>query len=283
MKLRATSLALAALASLALGSTTWAASIGLNFVGGGPNGGAALAPTDVAGHPRYAQGQWNNAAGNVGVGLALKDSSGGVTPAQAAWSSNNVWALPGSPTNANERLMDGYLDTTANSTTSVTITNIPFAKYDVVVYFDGNNGSGGSAWKVGTYTIGSTTLSGEDSEGRDFYNNGNTNGTGGGSGPGDFFQLPVPGGAGNQPYSTLYNYEATPGNNNEGNFLVFHDVDLPSLVVLTSTPGASGDGGGRAPLNAIQIISNVPEPATATLGFLVLAGLGAVTRRRRMA
>ncbi len=253
---------LAELASVALlAGTARAGTISLNFVGGGPNGGASLAPSDVAGHPAVAAANWNNAAGVSGAGLALVDSQGAATGATAAWTAPNVWALPGAySSSGNSLLMHGYLDN--NST--VTITGVPYQYYNVWVYFDGDNGG---AWRAGQYAIGAKSFSGEDSENRNFETNGHTNGTGAppAGSPGGFLQVPFPGGAANAPYSTRLNVGSTTGNNTEGNVGVLYSISGSSFTLTASVVQTV------APLSGIQIV----EDATTGFGVNFIGGQNA--------
>jgi lysophospholipase L1-like esterase len=113
--------------------------IGWNYVGVGE---VALAPGDEAGAPGYEQSNWNNHFG-VGQGpgsvpFALADHSAAATSARVtAWTqtSNNSWQH-GQIANPHEILMNDFIDRQP----SVTISNIPYARYDVVVYYGNNEG-----------------------------------------------------------------------------------------------------------------------------------------------
>jgi hypothetical protein len=164
-------------------------------------------------------------------------------------------------------MMKGYLDNTTAGTTTVTVSgldgSIATTGYDVYVYFDGDNGG---AWRKGAYTINGVTLDGEDSESRDFINVTNA------------FQLPTPGGSGNLAYVERLDYWDTVGNNDEGNFVVFHNVTGDSFT-LTALAGPHAGADGRAPINGIQIVGRaVPTPAALPAG-LTLMGLALIRRR----
>ena len=137
-------------------------SIGVNFVGGDDNppgnDASSLAIDEVAGVAP--QAFWNNVApwsnsmsrGNgatpdeVGSFSGLLDSFGLETTAGVAWNAENTFeVLDPAIDNADERLMDGYLDSSeAQPMIDINLTDIPYASYDVIVYFgsDGNNRSG---------------------------------------------------------------------------------------------------------------------------------------------
>jgi hypothetical protein len=104
--------------------------ISVNFVGGGSNGTPAiLAPSDVAGV--VAVSNWNN-----GNGSGLKDSSGATTAASITWSGAS-WSNQITATDPNNRMMKGYLDFGS----SASVTGVPYATYDVYVYFRSDNTS----------------------------------------------------------------------------------------------------------------------------------------------
>ena len=215
-------------------------------------------------------GNWNNLNGNTGSGVGnLMDSSGAIiNGVTASWSADNVWDLPnttgGSNTSANRTMMQGYLDNDAENAVSITVAGLEAlsGSYSVVVYIDGNNDTN---WTRGSYTIGGTTVVNEDSEGVDF-NSGSGNNANG------LFQIPVAGATGNQawPFSP---------NNSEGNMIIFTGISGSSFT-LTATPGDALDMDvQRAPINGIQIVGVVPEPASALLMSTVL-GTALFIRRR---
>jgi hypothetical protein len=255
-------------AALLLGVTITAGaqSISVNFVGtAGDNG--TLAPTDFAGNPNegaFVQ-NWVNAVGTSGTLINLPTSLGSLTPATVTWQAGNGgWQLPNTVDGANLSgganpvMMKGYLDSFSDATPTVlTFTGLPTAGllYDVLVYFDGDNGG---SWRVGEFTLsgalsGNGSAFGEDSEGVNFN-------SGTGNNPDGLFQLPVAGPNGNQlwPISP---------NNSEGNYVRFSGVSGSSFII-TGDPGPAATGTLRAAINGIQIVG-VPEPST-----VVLFGLG---------
>jgi autotransporter-associated beta strand protein len=137
-------------------------SIGINFEGGA-NGGAptSLLPTDTAGV--VAQANWNNANGNTGtttnvdspIAATVVDSSGASTAVTLAFTSNNVYGVGQTITNGDSKLMNGYLDlSNANATTtSVALTNLPYATYNIYAYV-GSDANG----RVGHGTVNGSSI-----------------------------------------------------------------------------------------------------------------------------
>lgn len=120
----------------ALGPVAGAGVIGVNFAGGdGATGPFNLATGEVAG--AVAQDHWNNADGNVGTLFNLTDNTGANTGALISWESPNTWSSGSgsSPSNGNDLLMGGYLDSSGNEKEpNIAVSFIPYAVYDVYVY-----------------------------------------------------------------------------------------------------------------------------------------------------
>jgi len=161
-------LAAAVAAGLGLAaSAADAASIGINFSGGQTNAQniAPLASSDLTGAVQ--QMNWNNAGGDGATGNGtnaqvqsptagvLVDSAGAATTAAISWTSTNSWSIANSVrTPADAELLNGYLDNTAAATpTTITMTGIPYARYDVYAYV----GSDGNA-RTGHLTLGTSTF-----------------------------------------------------------------------------------------------------------------------------
>ena len=128
--------------------------IGLNF--GANQDGGSLAADDSAGVAGSEQSNWNNLEGAEGS-ASLVGHDGADTGATVEWASNNLWSSTGAgeennafPDGGDKTLFTGYLDTTDNTTTSVTIKDIPAAMamgYDVVLYLMGGvPNKGGAYW-----------------------------------------------------------------------------------------------------------------------------------------
>ena len=121
-----------------------AESIGINF-NSDRDLSAELLPDEVAGHPDVAQSNWNNtngaASGNesnlIGVtpGTVI-DSNGVATGMTLTWTSNGTWNTNNGTSSGDNKLMNGYIDNTdsISGSTSVRVSNIPYASYDVYLY-----------------------------------------------------------------------------------------------------------------------------------------------------
>jgi hypothetical protein len=142
---------------------------------------AGLLPTDIAG--LFPMMQWNNAVAGLNAGSELDFDHDGDNLAEGfvidvdgnnltsgsgttvSWASNTNWNTNNGNLSGDSKLMNGYADDTDATHDQVTITNIPYAEYDVVVYFgsDGNGRTGaiglldGSLLEIGAF--GYTTFS----------------------------------------------------------------------------------------------------------------------------
>lgn len=187
--------------------------LSVNFVGNG----LAMGTGEIAGvAPRPF---WNNALGQASITpLALLDETGTRTSAIVTWSSNNTWSLPITDQPGDRRMMKGYLDTSATSTTSVTVANLPASSYDVYVYADGDNGG---ATRSATYEL---------------------------SGPGIETTTVML----TDPAGTNFNGTFTRADNSNGNYVKF--TIQGSEFTVKAMPGAASDTTKRAPFNGLQII-----------------------------
>ena len=259
-----------------LAGACFADTISLNFTG--TDGAYALGASDLAGLVGNESGNtlgstmaanWNNLDGNTGSGVGNLTASGGavVDGVTASWNADSVFSLSdttlGANTSANTTMMRGFLDNASEGTTTITVSGLEALSgtYSVIVYLDGGNGD---EWRRGTYTIGGTSVVGEDSEGVDFNSGSGDNANG-------LFQIPVEGGAGGD-------WPVSP-NNSEGNVIIFSGL-TGSGFTLTATPGdASNMDVQRAAVNGVQIVGVVPEPAV--VGLMAVVGGAAVFIRRR--
>ena len=189
---------------------------------------------------------WNNSNPGNGGGMAnLVDNTG--TPTTAGFTVNGSWgpwgiALVTSPDNDgtyNEQLLAGYANTSSGiGPETLSITGIPFALYNVIVYF-----SSDASGRAGTISDANTGITYSFS-------------TEGGAA--------IPGG-GN---ALLVQTTDTGANNPLADYAIFSNVSGATDTLALSIP----NGGGIA---GFQIVA-VPEPGTlalAGLGGLALLGL----------
>ncbi|MEC9053945.1 MAG: hypothetical protein VX633_01470, partial [Verrucomicrobiota bacterium] len=144
---------------LFLGCEVVAESIGINF-NSDRDAGAVLGAGEFAGLPAVAQANWNNTNGGSGAGDGasgntssilspspgvLVDDSGNQVATTVSWSSNGTWNTNNGSSNGHSKLMNGYIDNIGGGGfCAVDFAGIPYAAYDVYVYFgsDGNNRTG---------------------------------------------------------------------------------------------------------------------------------------------
>jgi len=127
-----------AVALVVLGSVAGAASIGVNM---GSNE-VSLATGDAAGVV-VSQGNWNNASGGSGSLSNVKNNSGTTTTLDVSWggTSPGTWHVSGNGTATGDaKMMNGYLDAAyLTRSVYVSLSEIPYAQYDVYVYVGGSN------------------------------------------------------------------------------------------------------------------------------------------------
>ncbi len=172
----------AALASLGLCASATATSIAVNFAENAAN---QVFSQSVPIGPALSDGTkvnsdfWNStidrdsgtlASGEIGSVNTLIDDTGSDTTAVIDWSSNNVWYNGDGTASDEAKLAVGYLDD-GGSGASFTLSNIPYAQYNVYVLFTSD--------KNGDYTHGTLTIGGTDYLGGPFNAHGRvTDGTG---------------------------------------------------------------------------------------------------------
>jgi len=242
----------AAVACFGLSVAASAQSVGVNFVGGGgPNPGSSLAPTDIAGV--VPQAHFNNATGASGTLSGLLDSSGNNSGATLTFSSPNTWSSGTSTATPNGALLNGYIDSGGSAATgaTVTVTNVPFKAYDLIVYFNTDNT--GSA-RVGDYEV--VTPGGTLTQQVSYINSSS-------------LILAPP-----YPDNSVPTTATTLG----GTWLMFPGLTSSTLTLKTdqaSLPGVNF----RAPISGFQLYGIAPEPAS--LGTVVALGGLALGRSRR--
>jgi len=228
-----------------------AAMIGVNFEGQASTGtGTSIGPTRTA--SVEPQSNWNDATSGYSVLSNLTDDAGAVTstsfdPDKGTETFNSYVTIGGSSPGDNY-LMRGYVKGSASNPVSVTVAALDataFARYDVIIYFDGDNSAAdwvtAYALAVGGTTV--ATIYGKDSRDTSNWDGSWVEATG-----------------------------TTAADAVPGNYVRFTGL-TGSGFTLTATPDA-----GSGPINAIQIIS-VPEPAS--LALLVLGAVAALATRTK--
>jgi hypothetical protein len=121
---------------MAFGSVAGAASIGVNM---GSNE-QSLGATDVAGVV-VPQANWNNADWSGGSLSNVNNASGTPTTADVSWTAPGTWSVTANGTATGDaKMMYGYIDAQwGDMPAIVTLSDIPYALYDVYVYIGSNN------------------------------------------------------------------------------------------------------------------------------------------------
>lgn len=203
-----------------------ASAITIDFVGSG----TAMGSAETCGG--IALPHANNAIGAVrSTPLPLVDASGAPTGASVTWRADGTWRTPIADAAGDSRFMKGYLDNARQKATTVTVSGLPLAAYDVYVYADGDNGR---ATRAATYQLsgsGVTTTAVKLTD------------------------------AANANFSGAF----VQADNSAGNYLRF-SVTATGFT-LTATPATSSDSRKRAPLNGIQIVPSGATIPAATHGL----------------
>lgn len=243
-----------------------AESIGINFSGGytmTPPWTALdtnvnpLAATDLAGV--VAQTNWNNLAPHTGSSASIVDGSGAsVLNAAVSWDSLSNWSVAeAAQTAPNQKLMNGYLDMEMSArdpyykpVTSVTVSNIPYAQYDVYAYVGSDvNGRAGHGW-ISTP-----------------------------SNPNDVLTSSVYFKTSDSPFTGFVQATGTAtGDANSSSYLKFTGLSAASFQF--NLTGDNNTGHYNVGLHGIQIVG-VPEPAVITLLAGGVLGLIAYAWRKR--
>ena len=113
-----------------MAAASQAGSIGVNFEGGGNGvGPISMAPTDSAGV--IPQTNYNNETGGSGGPFVLNDSTGTPTTAMLTFCGSGTYSVgQTNPVGGDQELNDGFV----YGSTTISVTNIPYADYDVYVY-----------------------------------------------------------------------------------------------------------------------------------------------------
>lgn len=237
-------------------------SIGLNFAGAdnNPGGRKVIAPTTSAGAPSYAQINWNNTPGTAQVGtpssandtmVNLTDSNGLVTTLDVTFTSAQTWGnnFGGTPTGDQQLNGNGITD----GTPTVNVSQVPFSEYDVIVYF-------------GNYDSRNATITLDELPGTVTEE------------PGSITQrfVTMPNWNTFVAYDQISDAAISAGTRELGNYIVFSGLTGSSFKVTASTGG----------INGIQIVNTfvaIPEPSTMLLMGVATCGMTFIRRSRRNA
>ena len=139
-------LTLAACLAASITSVTHADVVSVNFRENNGNPNQLIAPTTVAGGgPGVGVSNWNDGLGATGAITDAVDDTGVATTLDLTWTCGGTWGDGSANTDAdtgvgNAQLQRGYLDDNQGNPISITITQIPYASYDLVVYFSTDTG-----------------------------------------------------------------------------------------------------------------------------------------------
>lgn len=229
---------LVAVGLICAADVTQAAVVGLNFVGGGPSPGT-LAAGDTAGAPGLTQSNWNNLATNYhgsagAVPSSLVDSAGTTVGSgnnssvgmRVEYDSGTVWGTGIADTGPDSRLMRGYLDDhpSLSSQPYMNLRNIPYQRYNIVVYVDGDatSGTDGGYWLETLTPVAGTQLTSKVYAAE----SGHFSGT--------YTQVPV---------------TSTKASPSTGNYIVFEGLDQLDIRLR-----GQKESGTRAPINGVQLV-----------------------------
>lgn len=227
--------------------------ISFNFTGdGSPQ--AGMTPTDLAGAPGVRVGNYNNIivphSGTSSVTVTtVKDNTGAtVTGAALAFTYGSGFGTFGDSFRANDaRLFSRNYDQYGAPASTISLTNIPFALYDVYFYRHTDG-----ALRAGQFTVGGNSL---------FVRGGLTDPNDTGTG-----------------YVESMDTTNTGALITQGNYVVFRNVSGSTLDA--SFLGLDvGDGNPRNKVVGFQVAEAVPEPSS--IALLGLSGLALMFRRRR--
>src|SRR5581483_4003971 len=192
---------------------------------------APMASSEVAGV--VARPNWNASYGNSGFLPNLVNQQGAAISAAVSWTSPNMWYTGIADQPGDFRMMKGYQDDSNTVPAQIQVAGIPFAAYDVYVYFDGGNGT--SAREANYQVTPTNTLGRKGRTGCESQN------------PAVITGLDAP----NSDFSGTFT-QASGGS--PGNYVLFSNCAGDTFTLL-AVHGASSDNTYRAPVNGIQIVA----------------------------
>ncbi len=214
------------------------------FSPGTPDPQSPMLITELAGVPGRAQTHWNSFNGPTGSATGVLTDTGATLPAVSVqWSGsagvihNGTFSTMIANSPGDYRMMKGYLVADNTGMIDVTVSNIPFPLYDVILYVD----DWSTALESGDFSLGSGV--GLTQHWQDQVN-------AIGVLPADFAGQYVQSGQG------------------PGNYLYFTGLSSATLHLTATTSNST-----RVALNGMQIIG-VPEPSSAMIAAAVTAALG---------
>lgn len=100
------------------------------------------------------QKNWNNVIGPEGNNISLMDATGRATPTKLSWKSDANWRDVEAYSGASKQIGDAilrhsYLDDPLTGEGNISITNIPYSTYTVILYLSSDKEGG----KYGLYSI----------------------------------------------------------------------------------------------------------------------------------
>ena len=236
----------------------------------------AWSATDVVGAPGYAQPNWNflttdwsgnavndaplanviNSLGNTNSVLQNVTYGGNSDPVH--YDSANTWRSGAGTASPNNVLMNGYLDDGQDNQPYINLSlSSAVTGASIVLYFngDGQNAPVGRYW-LEEWTdplVEGTVITDQVGIDSNLW-------------------------SGTFTSAGTFSQTATPTNVQvaTGNYIVFDNITAKNIRIRGAGNGDPEDF-GRGPINGFQLVT-VPEPTS--IGFLALAGLGALRRRR---
>jgi hypothetical protein len=236
--------------------------IGVNF---SENAAYLLGPTETAGAPGFEHTNWNNRGrwGNAGI---LNDNTGAATAVTLKWDATGLWANDANEAlGGNHKMMKGYLDSNGaiiaanfdgvfgNSDDkpimlltgmNAWMTAKGLTSYSVVVYSDGDDGSGNRAskiWLAGALT--GSPVNGDP-----------------GLGPDLTARVDV---IDNSNWGANPTFTRVTGSSGTGNYVVFTGQTADAFYIRVDEAGSAP---ARSPINGIQIIGTDQASITDTDG-----------------